>query len=342
MRLVTFVKDTEARIGALIEGDTLIFDFKNASGGAFADSMQSLIESGDEGLAQAHNLLANKRSADLVKIADCRSLPPLPTPVQIRDCLCFPEHLEGAQRVVAKQMIAAAPDPDAKRAELEAAGFFKVAPDFYEFPRYYITNRMVMSGPDADVVWPTYSQFIDYELEFAAVIGRGGKNISVDDARGHIFGYSVFNDWSARDEQIKVMGGAVNIGPGAGKDFANSMGPCIVTADEMGDPYNVDMIARVNGKEVSRGNASSMHFKFEDLIAHLTRAHEIFPGEVICSGTVGGGCALEAEIQLAPDDVIELEIERVGVLRNQVRAPHMSATSNVSKQAAAGAAKLRN
>ena len=340
MRLVTFVKDAETRIGALVEDDALIVDFKSASGGAFFASMQSLIDGGQKALEQARGLIADKRTADLVDRADCRLLAPLPTPVQIRDCLCFPGHLEGAQRVTAKQMIAAAPDPDAKRAELEAAGFFQVSPKFYEFPLYYITNRMAVYGPDEDIVWPGYSRFIDYELEFAAVIGRAGANIPTEDARDHIFGFSVFNDWSARDEQLKVMGGAVNIGPGAGKDFANSMGPCIVTADEVDDPYRLDMIARVNSEEVSRGSSAGMHFKFEDLIAYLTRAHEIYPGEVICSGTVGGGCAFEAEIQLAPDDVIELEIEGIGVLRNKVRAPHMSEQAGVTEQTIAAASAV--
>ena len=338
MRLVTFRMNSELRIGALVENDSLIFDFKTASNGAFVGSMQSMIEGGAEALEEARRLLKQKRTTDLVDIAKCQLLAPLPTPVQIRDCLCFPGHIEGAQRVTGERMIAAAEDPDAKRAELEAAGFFEVSPKFYDFPLYYITNRFAVHGPDTDVVWPTYSHFIDYELEFAAVIGRGGVNISKDNARDHIFGFSVFNDWSARDEQLKVMNGALNIGPGAGKDFANGMGPCIVTADEIDDPYNLDMIARVNGREVSRGNSSGMYFKFEDLIAHLTRAHPLSAGEVICSGTVGGGCAYEAEIEIKPEDVIELEIDRIGVLRNRIRAPHMAGADPGVKNATVAAA----
>lgn len=327
MRLVTYLADDEARLGALIENDTKIFDFKAASDGCFAGSMQALIEGGSEALEEARRLLERRSSAHMRDAADHRLLAPLPVPVQIRDCLTFPGHLQGAQRVAGSRMIAAAPDPEARRAELESAGFFDVAPIFYEFPLYYITNRMAVYGPDEEIIWPSYSRFIDYELEFAAIIGSGGVNIAAGDGASHIFGYTVFNDWSARDEQMKVMGGALNIGPGAGKDFANSLGPCIVTADEIENPYDLAMTARVNGKQVSSGSSSGMYFKFPDLIAYLTRAHRLYPGEIICSGTVGGGCALEAGIQLAPGDVIELEIEGIGILRNRVRAPHMTGES---------------
>ena len=174
---------------------------------------------------------------------DCTLLAPLPQPTQIRDCLCFPEHLQGARRVVGEQMIKAAADPARRRAELEAAKFFDVPRDYYDFPVYYISNRMSVSGPDVDVTWPTYSRYIDYELEWAAVIGKTGSQIGAATARDYIFGYSVFNDWSARDEQMKVMGVSLNLGPGQGKDFANGLGPCIVTADEIANPYDLTMTA---------------------------------------------------------------------------------------------------
>lgn len=324
MRLVTFEHQGAVKIGALVEEDRKVLDFAAASSSNCPATMQQLIDGGDDALDQARSLLVRARQNHLIDRDDCRLLAPLPRPVQVRDCLCFPGHLETAQRVTGERLIAASPDPDAKRAELEAAGFFDVAPSFFDYPVYYITNRMAVFGPNDEISWPKYSQFIDYELEMAAIIGRGGASIVAGDARSHIFGYSVFNDWSARDEQMKAMGGAINIGPGAGKDFANSLGPCIVTADAIEDPLDLDMIARVNGAEVSRGNSSGMHYSFDDLIVHLTRANALYPGEILCSGTVGGGSAYEAGIELKSGDVIELEIEGIGRLSNPVIAPHMS------------------
>ena len=139
-------------------------------------------------------------------------------------------HADGVGRNV-ERAVAAAPDPVKARAELEPDGPYEVPASFYDFPLYYICNRMAVVGPDVDVLWPTYSQTIDYELEWAAVIGSPCSAATEQSARECIFGYTIFNDWSARDEQQKVMSqGAVNIGPGAGKDFCNSVGPCIVTS----------------------------------------------------------------------------------------------------------------
>lgn len=285
--------------------------------------MQALIDAGPEALTRAR-ALAQDPPARSVRATDaCRLLAPLPQPLQIRDCLCFPGHLQGVQRITCELEIAAAADPVAKRAELEAAGRFDVPRSFYDFPLYYVSNRLAVVGPDVDVVWPTYSHFIDFELEWAVVLGRRGAHIDRAHARDYVFGYSIFNDWSARDEQMKVMNGALNIGPASGKDFANGLGPCIVTADEIPDPYALTMIARVNGREVARGGTAGMHYTFEDLIAHISRGHSLYPGELLCSGTVGGGCAIEAGITLCSGDVIELEVERIGVLRNRVLAPHM-------------------
>ncbi len=336
MRLITFRRAGQSRLGAWIDADRQIVDLAAASvvldplaGPAFA-SMQSLIESGPRYWDRARSLVTRPPESALLASKDCTLLAPLPQPTQIRDCLCFPEHLQGARRVVGEQMIKAAPDPGRRRAELETANFFAVPRDYYDFPVYYISNRMSVTGPAVDVVWPSYSRYIDYELEWAAVIGKTGSKIAASRARDFIFGYSVFNDWSARDEQMKVMGASLNLGPGQGKDFANGLGPCIVTADEIADPYRLAMKARVNGEQVSAGSTSGMHYKFEDLIEYVTRAHAIYPGELFCSGTVGGGCSLETGKVLSHGDVIELEVERIGTLQNRVLAPHMTHGSGVS------------
>lgn len=326
MRLVTFEANGQQRLGAWIDHDTRIVDLVQAdrSEPAFA-SMQALIEGGESALARARRMAAEAPADAIVETAAVRILAPLPRPLSIRDSLCFPEHLEKSQRAAARIMAAATPDPAATMAQLEASGRLKVADSYYEFPLYYISNSLSVVGPDAEITWPSFSRFIDYELEWAAVIGRHCRGVSKDDARACIFGYTIFNDWSARDEQMKVMNGPFHVGPGPSKDFANSLGPCIITADEIPDPYALAMRASINGERVSEGSTSTMHYQFEDLITYLTRGHALHPGEVICSGTVGGGSALEAGQMLKHGDEIALEIEGIGTLRNRVLAPHLAA-----------------
>jgi 2-keto-4-pentenoate hydratase/2-oxohepta-3-ene-1,7-dioic acid hydratase in catechol pathway len=322
MRLITFVRNGSESVGAFIEGDALVVDLGSADP-AFT-SMLSLIEGGDAALKHARAFVAAPPEGSVFSASECRLLSPLPRPTQIRDCLTFPAHLEGAARVQAERMVAASPDPARTLAELEASGRLAVAKAFYDFPLYYISNRMAISGPNVDVEWPPYSQTIDYEMEWAAVIGKECRGVTKEKARPYIFGYTIFNDWSARDEQFRAMqAGAINLGPARGKDFCNGVGPCIVTADEIPDPYALDMIVRVNGEEVSRGSSSGMYFKFEDLLAFLSEGTTLYPGELICSGTVGGGCSFETGQTLNPGDVIELEVQRIGTLRNRVVAAHI-------------------
>ena len=329
MRLITFVSNGEEALGAWIDHDSQIVHLARAAqlNGAPEpgfSSMISLIEAGPQIWDKARDLVERAMPDALLETKDSRLLAPLPRPTQIRDCLCFPAHLEGAVRKSAERAIAASHDSEPASSELEAGLAYRVPPSFFEFPLYYTCNRMAVVGPDTDVIWPAYSRTIDYELEWAAVIGRTCTDVAKENARECIFGYTIFNDWSARDEQKKVMNeGPVNIGPGAGKDFCNSVGPCIVTADEIPDPYNLMMRAHVNGAQVSEGSTSGMHFKFEDLVASLTRSTSLYPGELICSGTVGGGCSLETGQTLHSGDLIELEVDSIGRLSNRVIAPHI-------------------
>lgn len=314
MRLITYVKDAEQEVGAWINNDRQVLRLAAASAlGGKSDpalaSMLSLIEAGPDAWRRAQQLVAKPDARALIPTAQVRLLAPLPRPAQLRDCLAFPEHLVGASRA-------------AQQTE------FKVPASYFDFPVYYISNRMAVTGPDDDVHWPPFSQRIDYEMEWAAVIGAECRGVTTQDARSRIFGYTIFNDWSARDEQFKVMNASViNLGPGGGKDFCNSLGPCIVTADEFADPYSLFMRVRVNGIQVSEGSTAGMHYKFEDLLAYLSRGLTLYPGEVIGSGTVGGGCAFETGQTLHHGDVIELEVENIGVLRNRVLAPHIEARS---------------
>lgn len=324
MRLITFINGGRESIGALIDGDRQVVDLGDADP-AFS-SMLALIEGGDAALTHARAFVTAPPKQSLLPSSQCKLLAPLPRPTQIRDCLTFPGHLKGAARVQAEKMAAASPDPVKMLAEIEASGRLEVPKAFYDFPLYYISNRMAVVGPEVDVEWPPYSQAIDYEMEWAAVIGKECRGVRKDTARKYIFGYTVFNDWSARDEQMRAMqGSAINLGPARGKDFCNGVGPCIVTADEIPDPYALAMVVRVNGQEASRGSSAGMHFKFEDLLAFLSEGTTLYPGELVCSGTVGGGCSFETGQVLRPGDVIECEVEKIGTLRNRVVAPHIKA-----------------
>ena len=318
MRLVTFENaDGDKRLGALIEGDQAIVDLHAARAEAAFGSMLALIEGGDDALDGARQIVADPPAAAVIDAATVRLLPPLPRPPQIRDCLCFEEHLVRAFTVLRKNRAAAEPDPEAALIEFEKQGLFQIPDVWYQQPIYYKANRLAVIGTGEDVPWPDYADVLDYELEFGFFMGKGGRNIPKNKARDHIFGYSIFNDISARDAQVIEMPGG--LGPGKGKDFdgGNIIGPCIVTADEL-DPYDCTMIACINGEEWSRGHSGTIHWTFEDLIAHTSRSETLYPGEFFGSGTVGGGCGLELERYLSDGDVMELEVEGIGILKNRI------------------------
>ena len=318
MRLATFLhRDGDARAGVLLEDDTRIVDLFAARPEPRFGSMQALIEGGPEALDAAREVMENPPSTAVHMMEGAKLLTPLPAPPQIRDCLCFEEHLKQAYDVLRRNRAAMEPDPEAALKEFEAKGLFRIPEVWYRQPIYYKANRLAVVGPGEDVIWPDYAEVMDYELEFGFFIGKGGRDIPVDKAREHIFGYTIFNDISARDAQAVEMPGG--LGPGKGKDFdtGNVIGPCIVTADEL-DPYDCTMIARINGEEWSRGHSGSIHWTFEDLIAHISRSETLYPGEFIASGTVGGGSGLEQERYLSDGDVMELEVEGIGILRNRI------------------------
>jgi fumarylacetoacetate (FAA) hydrolase len=202
-----------------------------------------------------------------------------------------------------------------------------VPAEWYQFPVFYFSNPNAIFGPGEVIPQPAYTQEMDYELEVACVIGRPGVDIPVEQAEEYIFGYTIMNDWSARDIQRLEM--RVGLGPAKGKDFATSLGPWIVTPDELADcaagrpgVYDLNMAARVNGKECSRGNWKDLFFSFGEMIARASAGTYLLPGDVIGSGTVGSGCLLELTKGqgpwLQPGDLVELEIERLGNLTNRV------------------------
>jgi len=296
MRLVTFrIGNQPARPGALVDGDRSVVRLE-------APSVLAIAEGAQDALERAAETLERPPREAVFPLASVTLLAPIPQPPQMRDFLCFEKHLRQGFEAIAKMRGTEARIP-------------KV---WYERPLFYHPNRFNVCGTGADVPWPAYCESLDFELEFGCYIGKPGKDIARDRARGHIFGYTIFNDFSARDEQTRDMMG--QLGPGKGKDFDNSnvMGPCLVTADELTDPYNLEMKVRVNGEEWGRGHSSEMHWKFEDCIAHVSRSETLHPGEFFGSGTVGNGCGLEHMKFLKPGDVVELEVEGIGMLKNRV------------------------
>jgi fumarylacetoacetate (FAA) hydrolase len=202
-----------------------------------------------------------------------------------------------------------------------------VPENWYKFPVFYFSNPNNNYGHEDTIPYPSYTQALDYELEIAVIVGKPGINIQSEDAAGHIFGYTIFNDWSARDLQVQEM--RVNFGPVKSKDFASSYGPVIVTPEEIADRatgrtgiYDLAMVARVNDNELSRGNFDDIYWDFGDMIARASQSVMLRPGDVIGSGTVGTGCLYELTKNQGPwlqhGDVVELEIERIGILRNTV------------------------
>lgn len=317
MKLVTFAVNDERRLGALV-GDAVL-DLASASNKASAfASMLALIEAGPEAWDAARALVKKARPDAMLEAAGVRLLAPLPRPTRLRDCSLFLEHMDGVLTRMARVAAANDTDPEAAYQRLMSSGKYTLNPLFRKTCVYYNADHTSVSGTDTEIVWPRYSTWMDFELEWACVIGLPGKDITRDNAAKHIFGFTILNDWSARDVQLPLMD--TMLGPGEGKDFTGSwgLGPCIVTPDEIVDPYRLVMTAKVNGEEWTRGNTGSMHHRFEDAIVQFSRDKWILAGEVIGSGTVLGGCGFELGRRLQSGDLVELEIEQIGVLRNRV------------------------
>lgn len=324
MKLVTFNVQTQAgpieRIGALNNDQVTDLNFAcaahlNAGGetgrsyeiaaGLVPPDMIEFLTGGtmsrkaaDDALAHVAKTKATQgpRGERLVyALNEIHLLAPIPRPNSVRDTLSFEGHMINFERRTGK----------------------KTPERWYETPIYYKGNPMSVIGPNADAIWPAYTEKFDYELEFGIYIGKQGSNISEVDAMAHIGGYTIFNDFSARD----VIPGEVQmfLGPGKGKDMdsGNAMGPCLVTPDEL-DASSLDMVARINGEEWSRSNSSDMYHSFSSIIAYISRFETLYPGDFIGSGTVANGCGDEMERWIQPGDAVELEVEGIGILRNTI------------------------
>lgn len=232
---------------------------------------------------------------------------PIPPIASLRDFYAFEQHVKTCRKHRGLDML----------------------PQWYQVPVFYFSNPVCVIGDGDSVAAPHGSSALDYELELACVIGNTARDLPADDsAMDCVAGFTIMNDWSARDIQRVEM--AVGLGPSKSKDFATSLGPILVPFDELRDCYrdgrlHLEMTATVNGKEYSRGNAGSMFWTWPQILAHASRDTELRPGDVLGSGTVGTGCILELTPEavggwLKPGDVVELTIERLGKLRNTVVA----------------------
>jgi fumarylacetoacetate (FAA) hydrolase len=336
MKLVTYVPSgaahlAEGRAGVLVSEQ--VYDL--AALGAWAarngvalpqvngaaglpTTMLALLNMGQDGMAGARAALdaaGKARPDDLAEQAGetpvARALSavelrtPVPNPATLRDFYVFEQHVKAARARRGVGMI----------------------PEWYEIPVFYFSNTSELYGAEEPVPYPRHSHEVDFELEMAAVIGREGRDIAAENAPGYIAGYMVMNDWSARDLWRKEQ--PLNMGPAKGKDFATSLGPWLVTPDELDDVrigsgkderYNLQMRGWINGDQLTLDNAQTMYYGFPQMIERASEGVRLRPGDVIGSGTCGTGCILELGTErhrwLLPGDVVEMEIERLGMLRN--------------------------
>ena len=263
---------------------------------------------GDDGsrlAAAAESALADP--AEVIGYEQARLCAPIPVPPSIRDYMAFEDHIGNIRRSFG----------------------LAVDPGWYQLPVFYFTNPAAVHGPADDVAISPGSRQFDYELEVAAVIGREGRDLSPEQAEDHIAGYLILCDWSARDVQFAEM--EQRLGPAKGKDSATSLGPVLVTPDELapyrkGNAFDLAMTASVNGKPYSAGNLAGVYWTFGQMISYAARGTRVVPGDIIGSGTVGTGCVLELSALhgadkypwLQPGDEVRLEVAQLGAVAARI------------------------
>lgn len=318
MKLVSYLKDDQDQLAFLVNGllyDTdLMHPDLPVSMGMFLNYWEDVMpvaNSIDKAIKERR--LSNKQG---INIDDVIILAPVTHPTSCRDAYAFRQHVASARRNRKLEMI----------------------PEFDQFPIFYFTNHHSIQGPGKVVCMPDHLEKLDFELEVAIVICKPGKNIRAEEADQYIGGYMIMNDLSARKLQMEEM--LLNLGPAKGKDFCTVTGPTLVTPDELeiykvdckqghtGNAYNLKMTCNVNGKKVSEGNMADMDWTFAEIIERCSYGVQLYPGDVIGSGTVGTGCLLElngtAKLNnpdhidqwLMEGDHVEMEIEGLGKLDN--------------------------
>ncbi|WP_160719537.1 fumarylacetoacetate hydrolase family protein [Bacillus sp. USDA818B3_A] len=301
MKLVTFYNPEGHMRTGWLEGDRVI-DMNLASNGDVPENMADFMKSNEKYMTIL-NRIKDRTDLPSFSLEEIQLTAPLPKPVSFRDYVSFETHVKNATK----------------------RNGDTVAPEWYEMPIFYFSNPNAMKGPGEEVKRPSKCIRLDYELELACVIGKEGKNIKADEAENYIFGYTILNDWSARDIQMKEM--KVLLGPAKGKDFATSIGPYLATKDELEsyrleDRFDLEMTAAVNGEILSRGNFKDIYYSFGEMIERASEEVTLYPGDIIGSGTVGFGCIMELgpEVHswLEPGDEVELSITGLGSLKNRI------------------------
>jgi 2-keto-4-pentenoate hydratase/2-oxohepta-3-ene-1,7-dioic acid hydratase in catechol pathway len=323
MKLVTFEVLTPfgpiQRIGALSQGKVVDLNMgyalyltdKRSTGRAYEiacavvpPDMIAFLNSGKEGKDAAEiavdyvseqggkrPLLGQKGERIIFEMGEVKLKAPVPRPNSLRDYIGFEGHASQSGRL-------------------------KLEKGWYEIPVCYKGNPDTIIGPEETILWPDFSELLDYELEYGIYIGKMGKNIPREKAEEYIAGYTIFNDISAREMQFIEML-AFGLGPAKGKDTCSVMGPCLVTPDEI-NPKNMRMTARINGELWSDNNSGTAYWTWPQIIEFASMEETLYPGDFLGSGTVEHGCGLELNRWLQPGDVIELEAEGIGILRNRV------------------------
>lgn len=322
MKLVTYLKGEREQLAFLVEGK--LYD-ANIIHPQLPSDMMVLLNHWEKLAPVARSCYAallsgENRPQEAANYADAKILAPVPRPTSCRDGYAFRQHVAAARRNRKVDMI----------------------PEFDQYPIFYFTNHNAVQGPGEIRCMPDHFQKLDFELEVAVVLGRKGRNVKASEADDYIAGYMIMNDMSARTLQMEEM--LLNLGPAKGKDFSTVIGPVFVTPDELepykipakpghtGSNYQLKMTCRVNGVQVSEGNMGDMDWTFAEIIERCAYGADILPGDVIGSGTVGTGCFLELngtgllqnpdyKVQwLQPGDVVEMEIEGLGILKNTIVA----------------------
>lgn len=329
MKLISYKTKKTDRAGIFYKDK--VYDLQKSAASMkikLPSTMKELLEGENQTMNLAKKVFENIKKGKIksgLKLKDITLLAPVPYPTSLRDGYAFRQHVETARRNRGVPMI----------------------PEFDQFPIFYFGNHSTVFGEGSIKVEDDHLQQLDFELECAIVIGKKGKNIPAQKADDYIAGYMIMNDWSARVLQMEEM--KLNLGPAKGKDFATSLGPWLVTVDELepykistpsGNKYDLKMIARHNGKQISDGNMKDMNWTFAELIERASYGVTLYPGDVIGSGTVGTGCylelngtwALEAKAKGEPftpiwikdGDEFELEIQGLGVLKNKIKKSERS------------------
>ena len=305
MKLISYKQNGNIKFGALKDGK--IYEL-NAIDSQISDNMLEFLQGGKEQLQLAKAAVENE--SPTISTEDAKLISPVPNPPSVRDAYAFRQHVATARQNRGLEMI----------------------PEFDEIPIFYFTNHHAIFGEGDFPVRQRHTEKLDFELECAAVIGKSGRNISIEKADDYTAGFMIMNDLSARVLQMQEM--KLNLGPAKGKDFGSSFGPWLVTKDELepyrrsspdGDRYDLRMKAFVNNIQVSEDTLANMTWTFAQIIERVSYGVDIFPGDVIGSGTCGTGCFLELNGSkitdnqwLNPGDTVSLEIEGLGTLINKI------------------------